>query len=91
MAKFRAATELAAAAEVAEGERPAELRRRVRALEARCRQLEDGVRRALVAHAQGNEACVCPLCRHLRALLLGTEGEPTEDNERAPDRRARYL
>jgi hypothetical protein len=84
MVKFGASTEVAAAADIAERERPAELRRRVRALEARCRQLEDGVRRALVLHAQGNEACSCHLCRHLRALLLGAEGEPGNGSKRAP-------
>lgn len=54
----------------AEGESPAALRRRGRELEARCHQLEDGIRAALLVHAQGNEACFCPLCRQLRGLLL---------------------
>jgi hypothetical protein len=81
MAKFRPAPELAAAAEVADQERPAVLRRRTRELEARCRQLEDGVRRALLVHAQGNEACFCPLCSQLRGLIF--EEKPEETRRRA--------
>jgi hypothetical protein len=54
----------------AEGESPAALRRRARELEARCHQLEDGIRGALLVHAQGNEPCFCPMCLQLRGLLL---------------------
>jgi hypothetical protein len=82
MAKFRAATELAAA-EVAHRDHPTELRRRIRDLETRCHQLEDGIRRALVAHAQGSEACHCQLCTELRVLLLGSDNDPTAERKRA--------
>lgn len=61
----------------AEGDNPAALRRRARQLEARCHQLEDGIRAALLVHAQSNEACFCPLCRQLRGLVL--EEEPGGD------------
>jgi hypothetical protein len=82
MPKFRPAPEIAAAADMAEKDRPAALRRRTRELEARLHQLEDGIRRALLVHAQGSEACFCPLCSQLRGLIFDEKPEETRPTER---------
>lgn len=82
MPKFRPAPEMHASAELAERDRPPALRRRARELEARVHHLEDGIRRALLVHAQGSEACFCPLCSQLRGLIFGESPEETRPNER---------